>query len=82
MILPSAKFAIKMLQVETEVMIQKIINLVLGQSRYHLNSIGVATKLASIMLGAWQRFPNNAIAIPQRKNVVPVNKRRNEHLHE
>lgn len=36
-----------------------------------LNSIGVAMKLASITLGAWQRCPNSAIANPQRNTVTP-----------
>lgn len=39
-----------------------------------LNSIGVAMKLASIMLGAWQRWPSSAIANPQRNTVTPVKK--------
>lgn len=39
----------------------------------YLNSIGVAMKLASITLGAWQKDPSNAIAIPHRNTVTPVN---------
>lgn len=39
----------------------------------YLNSIGVAIKFASITLGAWQRDPRNAIAIPHRNTVTPVN---------
>lgn len=39
----------------------------------YLNSIGVAIKFASITLGAWQRDPSNAIAIPHRNTVTPVN---------
>jgi len=34
-------------------------------------------KLASITLGAWQRLPNNAIAIPQRNTVTPVKNKTN-----
>lgn len=40
----------------------------------YLNSIGVAMKLASITLGAWQRDLSAAIAIPHRKTAAPVQK--------
>lgn len=39
---------------------------------YYLNSIGVAIKFVSIIVGAWQYEPSNAIAIPQRNTVTPI----------
>jgi hypothetical protein len=41
------------------------------QKYIHLNSIGVATKLKSIVAAALHRFPNIAIATPQSITVVP-----------
>lgn len=38
---------------------------------FHLNSIGVAAKLKIIVVAALHRFPNIAIATPQRITVVP-----------
>lgn len=50
----------------------KVIHFADTQRQNYLNSIGVATKFASITLGVWQRFPINAIAMPHRITVTPV----------
>lgn len=43
-------------------------------SKAYLSSIGVAIKFASITVGAWQFDLSNAIAIPHRNTVTPINK--------
>lgn len=47
----------------------------------YLNSIGVAIKLASITLGAWQRDPSAAIAIAHRKTAAPVQRQSHIYFH-
>lgn len=41
--------------------------------KFYLNSSGVATKLESITVGAWQRDPSTAMASPQKNSGTPVN---------
>jgi len=56
---------------ENKLQVQSLLTSFKDQADY-LISIGVATKLASITLGAWQRPLSTAIAIPQRNTVTPV----------